>query len=171
MTLMKAIPTKYHGVEFRSRLEARYALMFDMLDIKWEYEPEGFDLPKKEWYLPDFYLPEVYLRSSKKVGVYFEVKPSKDKAEEKRNIFEQFDQPLVVAMGTPTLNVWGDEWLNEWWKERWDNFMFFKYCKKCKLYEIEFAESNYCVCRNCGGVADEVDNWEEIVSVMKSKKF
>lgn len=57
-TAIKAIETKYKGYRFRSRLEARYAVMFDALGIKWEYEKEGYDLSEYGWYLPDFYLPE-----------------------------------------------------------------------------------------------------------------
>lgn len=46
-----AIPTVYRGVQFRSRLEAKWACMFDWLDLQWEYEP--LDL---EGYIPDFML-------------------------------------------------------------------------------------------------------------------
>ena len=55
---MKPIPTKYKGCLFRSRLEARWAVFFDALQLKWQYEPEGFDLKNGAWYLPDFRLPE-----------------------------------------------------------------------------------------------------------------
>lgn len=37
--MMKAHQTKYSGVEFRSRLEARWAAFFDLAGWKWEYEP------------------------------------------------------------------------------------------------------------------------------------
>ncbi len=46
-----AIPTRYAGHLFRSRLEARWAAMFDLLRWPWTYEP--FDL---EGYIPDFLL-------------------------------------------------------------------------------------------------------------------
>lgn len=62
---MKAIETAYKGYRFRSRLEARWAVFFDALGLRWEYEPEGFELPSGR-YLPDFYLPLF--------GVYVEVK-------------------------------------------------------------------------------------------------
>ncbi len=39
---MRPIETKYKGCRFRSRLEARWAVFFDALGIKWRYEPEGF---------------------------------------------------------------------------------------------------------------------------------
>lgn len=57
MTDIKAIETCYNGYRFRSRLEARWAVFFDELGIKWTYEEEGFDCDGV-WYLPDFYLPD-----------------------------------------------------------------------------------------------------------------
>jgi hypothetical protein len=55
---IKAIETIFKGYRFRSRLEARWTIVFDALGIKWEYEMEGFVLSNKEKYLPDFYLPQ-----------------------------------------------------------------------------------------------------------------
>ncbi len=55
---LRALPTEYRGVRFRSRLEARWALFFDSLRVAWEYEREGFDLGEGRWYLPDFWLPQ-----------------------------------------------------------------------------------------------------------------
>lgn len=58
MTTAQAIDTVYRGCYFRSRLEARYALLFDLLKIVWRYEPEAYELgPHDRHYLPDFYLP------------------------------------------------------------------------------------------------------------------
>lgn len=57
--MIKAIETVYNGYRFRSRLEARWAVFFDALGIKYEYEPEGFDLGKLGYYLPDFWLSEL----------------------------------------------------------------------------------------------------------------
>ena len=53
---IKPIPTTYQGCRFRSRIEARWAVFFDALDVKWQYEPQGFELDG-ELYLPDFFLP------------------------------------------------------------------------------------------------------------------
>lgn len=33
-------------------------MFFDAMGIKYEYEPEGYDLGELGWYLPDFWLPE-----------------------------------------------------------------------------------------------------------------
>ena len=54
---IKPIETLYNGYRFRSRLEARWAVFFDAAGIKYEYEPEGFEVDGVR-YLPDFYLPE-----------------------------------------------------------------------------------------------------------------
>lgn len=74
---MKAIETRYSGYNFRSRLEARWAVFFDSLGIEWEYEAQGYAcgyrLTMEEGtfpYLPDFWLPEL--------KVFAEVKGSLD---------------------------------------------------------------------------------------------
>jgi hypothetical protein len=51
MNPRRGIPTTYAGTRFRSRLEARWAHLFDALGWRWEYEP--FDL---DGYVPDFVL-------------------------------------------------------------------------------------------------------------------
>lgn len=35
------IPTRYKGYRFRSRLEARWAIFFDGLQLNWEFEAQG----------------------------------------------------------------------------------------------------------------------------------
>jgi hypothetical protein len=55
--MIKAIDTYYNGNYFRSRLEARWAVCFELFDIRYEYELEGFELSNGVKYLPDFYLP------------------------------------------------------------------------------------------------------------------
>jgi hypothetical protein len=63
----KSLPTYYKGITFRSRLEARWAIILDELGIAWEYEPEAIVIDSRHFpdpynpetfgYLPDFYLP------------------------------------------------------------------------------------------------------------------
>ena len=59
MEMIKPIETVYNGYRFRSRLEARWAVFFDAFGTVYQYEPEGFDLGKAGYYLPDFWLPEL----------------------------------------------------------------------------------------------------------------
>ena len=58
MKKIRAIETHYKGYLFRSRIEARFAVFFDVLKLDWEYEKEGFECGDAGWYLPDFYLPK-----------------------------------------------------------------------------------------------------------------
>ena len=59
MNQLKAIPTAYNGYSFRSRLEARWAVYFDTIGLKWEYEVEGYELSDGRRYLPDFVITTV----------------------------------------------------------------------------------------------------------------
>lgn len=95
---MRAIETSYNGYKFRSRLEARWAVFFDSLKIRYEYEPEGFVLSDNICYLPDFYLPQL--------GVYVEVKASFEMLTEddiiKIDSFSmQENSQLLLIVGSP----------------------------------------------------------------------
>jgi hypothetical protein len=70
-----AIETEHNGVLFRSRLEARWAVFFDALGIKYCYEREGYSLPSGN-YLPDFYLPNQRRFKHDQSGLFVEVKGS-----------------------------------------------------------------------------------------------
>ncbi len=65
---MKAHETHYGGYDFRSRLEAQWAVFFDALGIKWAYEPNSFHTMAGS-YLPDFQLIDG------KRKIFVEVKP------------------------------------------------------------------------------------------------
>lgn len=95
-----SIPTRYKGCNFRSRLEARWATLFDELGIKWEYEFEGYDI-KGKWYLPDFWLPEI--------GCFCEIKPV---GQPDKNLYFDFpsitNRAIILLEGTP----WD---YNGWW--------------------------------------------------------
>jgi hypothetical protein len=68
---IQAIETYYAGHHFRSRLEARWANVFNDLGIRWEYEPQGYLVgEQRRPYLPDFHLPDI--------GWWVEVKGSQD---------------------------------------------------------------------------------------------
>lgn len=81
---IRPIETRYAGCRFRSRLEARWAVFFDTLGVRWEYEPEGFvvsmaedengEILSSRAYLPDFWLPDL--------ETYVEVKGSDDQVDD-----------------------------------------------------------------------------------------
>lgn len=91
---VKAHPTEFKGVMFRSRLEARWAGFFDLLEIKWEYEPIDFN-----GWSPDFkiYLPCGHSECPDTHDLYAEVKPY--------TTVEQFK-------GHPS---WSDDWNGATW--------------------------------------------------------
>lgn len=107
MNGLKAIETEYRGYRFRSRLEARWAVFFDACKVRWEYEPEGYDLGDGLYYLPDFLLHGVEGRAGG--DLYVEVKGRmSDKDAEKINRFVNLgkkDSMLIGKSKTATLVV------------------------------------------------------------------
>ncbi len=100
MNAITPIETRYRGYRFRSRLEARWAVFFDALKIKWEYEPQGFDLGKGGLYLPDFYLPTF------SGGMYVEVKPDGGDFSKARAFAEASGEQIWLAEGVPGPRVY-----------------------------------------------------------------
>lgn len=95
MNNIKPIETEYKGYRFRSRLEARWAVFFDAVGAKWEYEPEGFQLKDGTRYLPDFLLHGVRGRGANKEGdIYIEVKGIL--TEEDLHKIEMFPMPIII---------------------------------------------------------------------------
>lgn len=109
MADVKPIETIYNGYRFRSRLEARWAVYFDLIGIKYNYEPNGFVLSNGKCYLPDFYLPTV--------EAYVEIKPNgisdKDlnEAADKLTDIAYFENKYaLLCVGDPVDNnitIWG----------------------------------------------------------------
>lgn len=103
MNRLRAIETEYKGYRFRSRLEARWAVFFDACGVKWEYEPEGYDLGNGIYYLPDFLLHGVTIDHAsyeRNCDIYVEVKGEmNDRDAEKINRF--------FSAGYSEENDWG----------------------------------------------------------------
>lgn len=85
---IQPIETYYAGHLFRSRLEARWATVFDNLGVRWEYEPQGYVVgERRRPYLPDFYLTDL--------GWWVEVKGDP----------QRLDVRLLVDAVHPTLGL------------------------------------------------------------------
>lgn len=102
---LKPIQTAYKGHHFRSRLEARWAVFFDALGVKYEYEAEGYDL-FGFWYLPDFWLPDV--------GVYVEIKPAPGGDIHAVDGFHEDAQRLAIVSKHRVLVIYGNPWSGEY---------------------------------------------------------
>jgi hypothetical protein len=101
MSIIKAIETKYGGYKFRSRLEARWAVFFDALNVEWEYEKEGFDIAGVR-YLPDFWLPSVKMWAEVKPEAHFD-RASKNLCVQLGNL-SGFD--VLMLGGVPSLKAY-----------------------------------------------------------------
>lgn len=95
------IPTRWDGVTYRSRTEARWAAFFGLAGIPAEYEVEGYDLAGT-WYLPDFFVSDWNL--------FIEVKPTDPTAEELRKA-----GLLQSLSGCRCLIVVGQSWEFRGW--------------------------------------------------------
>lgn len=98
MTDIKPIETIYNGYRFRSRLEARWAVFFEMTVTAYEYEQEGFELGEGLRYLPDFWLPEL--------RCHVEIKPNEDLSASELEKLVKFcgdqNQTVLLIVGSPT---------------------------------------------------------------------
>ncbi len=97
---IKPIETIYSGYRFRSRCEARWAVFFDALGIRYEYEPEGYDLGEAGWYLPDFWLPDH--------GEWVEIKggpPTEEELAKAEALCAGTQQPVTVFVGNPWYSI------------------------------------------------------------------
>jgi hypothetical protein len=104
---LKPIETRYNGYRFRSRIEARWAVLFDALGVKYEYEKEGFELICGP-YLPDFWLPypdELNFSGYPNAGHWLEVKGIEPNQDEISKLLH-----LSLATNHTGNLVWGLPW-------------------------------------------------------------
>ena len=147
--MIRAIETQYKGYRFRSRLEARWAVFFDAMGIKWEYEKEGFDLGAQGYYLPDFWLPDFFtpniwgIEGLESTGAFFEVKPTKPSGLEiaKGNaIWSMVKRPLFFLVDAP------DNTVPLWFPSEKETKGMFGKCIGCGTYQLATSKG----CRCCG---------------------
>lgn len=130
---IRPIETRYKGYRFRSRLEARWAVFFDALALKWEYEPEGFQTSAGP-YLPDF-----RVMTPQGNPTWYEVKPSTISQDSKFDTFS-------LAMNQPPYE-----------QGEWDPFKDYDFSvTRCALLTGDPVEhlgkKDTCVCPRCGFV-------------------
>ena len=95
------IEQEYGGTLYRSRTEARWAVLMDAANMGFQYEPEGYDLVSG-WYVPDFWVSGL--------NMFLEVKPEDFEIGPGHYIRERFvaedlaslkKKPVLVACGWP----------------------------------------------------------------------
>lgn len=149
---MKALETEYKGFRFRSRLEARWAVFMDAMGVRYEYEPEAYDLDGL-FYLPDFWLPQM--------KAYLEIKPecpTEEEAAKAARLAKHTGADVFILRGAPEVPdfcCYGDgpyqaevfSWLED---GLWDCCYFWCECPTCHRCELQFdgrAERIKCGCR------------------------
>ena len=133
---IEAIETKYNGVYYRSRLEARWAIFFDEIGLPSEYEIMGMSFGDIR-YLPDFFLPFD--------NVHVEIKPE--------NISEKEESRLAALK-----DIWKNENVS-------GDFMIIRGVPAFGQYAIEFAGDIgtayvFAKCRRCNGIGYLGDSGE-----------
>lgn len=138
-------PTEYEGYTFRSRTEARWAVFFDALRIKWDYEPQGFEFGGKG-YLPDFWLPDL--------NKWVEIKGEQPTLEESHKcswLADGTHADVLLFWDAPRCPEYGDEgdqghvWLYDPPQPgeldgfvSWDNYQWWCECPRCGFIDVCF---------------------------------
>jgi hypothetical protein len=86
----RAIPTTHNGVNYRSRLEAKFARLLEIMKIPFCYEPMKCAKAGGGTYTIDFFLPEQQL--------YVELKPKRPHIEEEARCEEMSGKGFRVAL-------------------------------------------------------------------------
>ena len=152
-----SLPTKWNGITFRSRLEARWAIFFDSLNprLPYEYEPELLETPSG-WYLPDFYLPSV--------RTFWIVKGDRIPDDELEKVFWIGERGFGICIHEGQIPMGLDgEYSKQWCAHggyvfhsydqsaNWDNSAIFCQCHKCGKYGVEFDGRTDRICRHDKG--------------------
>lgn len=140
--MIKSIPTKYNGTKFKSKLEASWAKWLDEKHIVWCYETEGFDL-YGDWYLPDFWLPEIRTIIEVKgalQGINKVFQLSQQFYYDEGDWNEQHDNVFVLLGGSPVPAFYN---IHDTCDYRLLN------CENCGRITITTVSSHY-LCRCCG---------------------
>ena len=83
-------------IVYRSKTEARWAILFARSGVQFEYEPRAFTIPEIGGYVPDFYLPKCH------GGCWIEIKGKAPTAIEQTKAIELHritQQPVVILYG------------------------------------------------------------------------
>jgi len=157
MKTIKAIDTIYRGYRFRSRLEARWAVFMDAINVRFEYEGEGFAFDGVA-YLPDFFLPDM--------DCFLEIKPTDPSEEEVRKaelLCEHTGKNVYILVGQPCCPCLGD-YPNRWYGNNSQMHSF-----ACDLSFKDDHDSGaqqdshylWCECPKCGKIGIEFDGRAE----------
>lgn len=139
-----------------TQLKNSWRDVFNKLNIKYKFQQKSTN-GRYGKYVPDFYLPNIGLRSTKKSGIWVEVVRTdlEDLSWDEgifrllRKVADESDTPVALVNGrVPNQNNSQHQYqidTNGWvdWPMEWVK------CLKCGKMKYEFMESNYRVCESC----------------------
>jgi len=164
--MIKAIPTKYNGIHFKSKMEAKWAEWLDEKNIIWSYEPEGYNI-NGTWYLPDFYLPEIDTIIEVKgamQGISKIYKLMKTLTKKGQSYFPEQNIMILLAGPVPYLYNITEEYSCGFYNIR---------CSKCGGSSIVTQLGDYS-CRSCGyhdGMGDVRKTIQDIKVLAKPRAW
>lgn len=174
---IKAIPTIYKGIRFKSRLEAAFAAFLDSMNIKWQYEPQSYVVNsyiaiggkvgaarRMIHYLPDFQLPELKIfvetKASNMAGIFWEdigLPFFEDTLQKQNNV-------MIVSHTAAFLidTLWAsDETLHQFATNIGEcpaDEIWLGMCPECDKWNILSNEGDHS-CRACGCYEGDKGHW------------
>ena len=174
---IQAIPTKYKGIQFRSRLEATWAAFFDGIGWPYQYEPIAL-----AGYIPDFVIPfpkAPLLVEVKPVFTIAELGQYTDKIEASgwtREAMVVGTEPLSAEDVDPIMGLVSQR---EKYEAGWDAAVMHR-CAACKRISIHHY-SGLWDCYACGAydgdgllcpldMGEIMDRWNEAKNLVQWRK-
>ena len=150
---IQPIQTVYRGYRFRSRLEARHAVLFDTLEIPWRYETQDYIVLRSGTrYLPDFWMPQQ--------DCWIEIKGEAPTDQEQakcaglaevtgKNVFCFFGNIVSPKYQDFENNDGAYVWIPNGQEAAWDNFHQWCECSQCGFFGIEYSGRSERLCCPC----------------------
>lgn len=165
MPIMKPIPTTYEGVKFRSRLEARWAVFFDQLELVWQYEPFTIEDNGKE-YKPDFIIFNLLFNKP----ILIEIKPIEPNVEYLsylKGISDPEKRAFLILIGEPNFECLNGIQLFD--SQDQHEYASVILCKSCGFYKIQ-NHHNYSFCQ-CQAIHKPRSNYQTAKDFSEQYRF
>jgi hypothetical protein len=150
------IPTTYKGVQYRSRLEAKWAVFFEKLGFYFSYERYNITNENGDiLYVPDFYIYEG-INDNDWVDTFFiEIKPSQPSQQYLDYLASLpllYNQTILIMVGEPSFSQkQGYEFLSfnpcDHEGRRWSKGFSLVQCKYCSWYNLTIIDDDCPTCR------------------------
>jgi len=139
------------------------------------------ELPDKTWYLPDFFLKNVGMRTTDPVrpGVWVEIKaqsPTKEEQKKLSDLAQLTKTPAILLFGSiPNIGGFNDDSDSHYEFEEhggFDNYMVFSKCENCGSVKLDF-DNSYWFCHKCNKESCHQyhPDFEKAITAAKQARF